>query len=307
MNLGAIGAKAVKSSLTGVVLVGFVGVVGPLAGPLQASTFWGTNASGNARQFEITCGTCPNPITNLSNLTDGGFANTSAGVNFSNLDLVTYSATAVLTGPDSLPHLGALAAANVAIVAPSTFFFAAGAEARATQMYTYTGTTPADYTIQYNTDGLISGGILTEIAGGFTVFGSGFNPGQEVQPVLGFSFDHVNGDGTEKQVHLSGDVTFSVNPGDTVFVQPTLDVFADSRSQSLAASADASHTLGMSFTQGDTSLLVPAATTPISSDAPEPTTSLLTGVGGLGLVIAACRRRFLACSPKRRTPGCVGR
>ena len=63
----------------------------------------------------------------------------------------------------------------------------------------------------------MAGGILTEIAGGFAVFGSGFNPNQEVQPVLGFSFDHANGDGTEKPVHLTGSVTFSVNPGDIFF------------------------------------------------------------------------------------------
>jgi hypothetical protein len=68
----------------------------------------------------------------------------------------------------------------------------------ATQQYIYIGATPTDYTIQYDIDGHIVGGILTEIAGGFTVFGPGFNPNQEIQPVPGFSFDHVNGDAIQK-------------------------------------------------------------------------------------------------------------
>jgi hypothetical protein len=81
--------------------------------------------------------------------------------------------------------LGVSASGNVAIVPPSTFFYAAGADARGTQLYTYTGSASTDYTIEYNIDGTV-GGILTEIAGGFAVFGSGFNPNQEVQPVWGF-------------------------------------------------------------------------------------------------------------------------
>jgi len=288
VNQTTVGLTTRNRCLAACALQAFIGCL-VMAGAVEATPFWGTTASGIAREFEITCGTCPNPVTVLSNLSDGGFANSSANVTFSNPGLVSYFGTAVLTGPNSLPHLGALAAGNVVTVAPSTFFYAASAEARATQMYTYTGSTATDYTIEYNIDGAINGGNLTEIAGGFTVFGSGFNPGQEVQPVLGFSFDHQNGDGTEKPVHLSGNVTFAVNPGDIFFVQATLEAIADARSQSLPASADASHTLGMSFIQGDTSLLIPAATTPDSS-VPEPASLFPTAIGVAVLVIAKRRR-----------------
>jgi hypothetical protein len=101
-------------------------------------------------------------------------------------------------------------------------------------------------------------------------------------------FDHVNGDGGVKQVHFSGDVRFTVNPGDDFFVQATIDTFVDSRSQQLAAFADASHSFDMLFTQGDTSLLIPAATTPTAL--PEPTTALLTGMGVTGFAIAMRQR-----------------
>jgi len=55
-------------------------------------------------------------------------------------------------------------------------------EALATQEYQYTGSTPADYTIEYDIGGQMVGGILTEISGGFTVFGSGFDPIRRFSP-----------------------------------------------------------------------------------------------------------------------------
>jgi hypothetical protein len=295
MNPKTVSSITNKRNFAGGALLAIIGGLGA-AGPMQAGTFFGAFASGNATQFQITCGTCPNPITDLSSLNDGGFGNDSATVEFANGNLVSYDSTAVFTGPGSLPHLGALATGNIAVAAPDTFFYAASSAARATQEYTYTGSTPADYTVEYDINGDMAGGILTEISGGFTVFGSGFDPNQEVQPVLGFSFDHANGDGTVKPVHLTGDVTFSVNPGDVVFLQATLDVFADARSQQLFALADASHTLTMNFTQGDPSLLTPAITTP-ASGVPEPAGVLLMGTGLVALAIAG--RRRTAKSPPR--------
>jgi hypothetical protein len=155
-------------------------------------------------------------------------------------------------------------------------------------MYTYTGTSPTDYTLEYNTNGAISGGPLTEISSGFTVFGKDFKPGQEIEPVLGFTFDHLNGNDTELPVHLTGDVTFTVNPGDVFFVQATLTAIADSRSDDLFSLADASHTMDMQFTQGDTSLLIPAVVA--TADAPEPVSMTLFG-SGLAILGLVMRRR----------------
>jgi hypothetical protein len=254
----------IKRFLTGSVLFGSIANLG-MVRPLRADVFFGATASGNAKQFEITCGTCPNPVTTFSNQSDGGFGNNLAAVEFSNGEFVSFDAISAFRGANSLPRLGVLVSADVNVVAPSTFFYAASSTARATQEYLYTGSSPMDYTLEYRVNGQIGGGILTELAGGFTVFGAGFNPNQEVNPVLGFSFDHVNGDGTqtERQVHYSGDVTFTANPGDIFFVQTTLDAFADSRSEQLEAFADAFHTLDMSFTQGDPSLLIPSVTTSV--------------------------------------------
>jgi hypothetical protein len=283
-------AKTMKVCLPGAVLLWLIaGTV--TVNHLHASPLFSTTASGTAREFEITCSTCPNPVTVLSSQSDGGFGDTNALVEFLRANAASYSAIALITGPNSLPHLGASATADIGIVPvpPSTFFHDASAVARATQMYTYTGNTATDYTLAYNIDGSMFGGLLTEIAGGFTVFGKGFNPGQEIQPVLGFTFDHASGDGTVKPVHLSGDVTFTLNPGDVIFVQATLEAITDSRSQQLPASADASHTLDMLFTQGDTSLLIPAATD-VGSSAPEPGTTVLISIGG-ALLFASRHRR----------------
>jgi len=295
MKLMTIGEKAMKARIAAGLLAGFIGTIAT-TGTLRASTFWDTRASGSARKFEITCSTCPNPTTNLSNLADGGFGDNSATVEFSDGNLVTYDAKAIFAGPNSLPHLGTLVTANITTAAPSTFFYEASAVSRATQMYTYTGTETTDYTLAYDVDGQMVGGILTELAGGFTVFGSGFDPRREFNPVLGLSFDHVNGDGTDKAVHFSGNVTFTVNPGDNIFVQATLDAFADSRSQQLFASADALHTLSMSFTQGDTSLLIPASTSAV----PEPSAGVLSAIGVAAVFLGSLRRRKAGSPLTRR-------
>jgi hypothetical protein len=282
--------KRIGRFLTRSVLAGSIASF-VMVGSLRADTvLWGATASGDARQFEITCSTCPNPVTVFSSQNEGGLGRRLAAVEFANGEFVSYDAISAFTGPDFLPHLGVLVSADINVVAPSTFFYAASATARATQEYVYTGAAPMDYTLQYDVNGHIAGGVLTELAGGFTVFGGDFNPNREVNTVLGFDFGHVNGDGTERQVHFLGDVTFTLNPGDAIFVQTTLDAFADSRSQELVAFADAFHTLDMSFIQGDPSLLTPAATPPVSA-VPEPATTSLVVIEVVALLITTHRRK----------------
>ncbi len=92
---------------------------------LQADTFWGAEASGSARQFEITCGTCPNPITNLGSQGDGGFGARLAAVEFSSGTDVTYHPEAIFRGTEFLPHLAILASGDIKVQAPSTFFYSA--------------------------------------------------------------------------------------------------------------------------------------------------------------------------------------
>jgi hypothetical protein len=173
-----------KSHSRGIVLLGLVGAWRQPS-LVQADTFWGAEASGTARQFEITCSTCPNPVTEFGTQSDGGFGARLAAVEFSAGSDVTYQAEAIFNGTEFLPHLSILASGDIKVIAPSTFFYSASSVARATQEYTYIGRTASNYTLEYNLNGQVSGGILTELAGGFTVFGSGFNPQQEVQPVLG--------------------------------------------------------------------------------------------------------------------------
>lgn len=144
----------IKSYFREIVLLALIGTL-PTLGLLQADTFWGTEASGNARQFEITCSTCPNPVTEFGTQSDGGLGARLAAVEFSFGSDVTYQAEAIFNGTEFLPHLSILASGDIKVVAPSTFFYSASSVARATQEYTYTGRTASDYTLEYNLNGQV--------------------------------------------------------------------------------------------------------------------------------------------------------
>jgi hypothetical protein len=124
LDIATVLRESFKRCLTGGVLLGLFGSLWT-AGPLRASTFWGANASGRAQQFEITCSTCPNPVTDFGSQTDGGFGQPLAAVEFSAGTDVDYDAIAIFNGPTSLPHLSARASAGIKVdpATPSTFFF----------------------------------------------------------------------------------------------------------------------------------------------------------------------------------------
>jgi hypothetical protein len=150
----------VTRTFIGKTIIFLLAFIGSLSGTdlLQASVFWGAEASGSGRQFEITCGTCPNTVTNFGTQSDGGFGAPLAVVEFSSGVDVSYLGEAVFRGTDFLPRLAVQANGNIKIEAPSTFFYSASSTARATQEYTYIGTTSSNYTLEYNLDGTFPAG-----------------------------------------------------------------------------------------------------------------------------------------------------
>jgi hypothetical protein len=270
-----------------------------------ADPILGVQVSGSTRQIGVTCSGCPISVETSSS-TDGG-ANTtsaavSAGVSFEgDLPIVedgaadAYLATAALNGPGSLPSLGVFAFSDIFVdrAQLTTFFHDTVADAKATQRYFYTGLVPATYTLEYDLEGGVFGGPFSELLGGFSVFGSGFDPNNEVQPLLGDSFEVVRGQpGNPQNVSLTGRVTFDLSPFDTFFVVAQMVARANSLDENIAL-VDGAHSLNMRFTAGDTSLLSPALASEgpgPGAPVPEPGTLMLVG-SGLAVSSRWLRRR----------------
>ena len=269
-----------------------VAVLQPLQ-PANAATdpYVGASVTGNAKAFTLICGTCPVDSTIFPELVAGGPGNITADIEHAQPG---YSLTghAALTGPDALPTLGARASANVLVdhTIPKTFFHAASVTAEGFQRYTYGGTVAANYQLDYVIDGSFALGgndvaSLMQVFGGIILFKDGYTPGAEVNPSYGFDFKNANAAvaGID-DFTLTGGVAFTLEPGASFYVRALLGVTADSSHQ-IDGTVDALHTLTLSFSAGDASLLdAELSAVPL----PEPAWLLTAGLLG---VVNLRRRR----------------
>lgn len=124
---------------------------------------------------------------------------------------ISTSARTTLTGVNSMPSLGASAAANFYVDYSNfeTDLYDATAYAFGYQTYMFVGATEETYTIGYHVDGMITGGDPTgknpnpnTIDGAVYVYESVFDDTSEINPILasnGFSFA---GDGSATAIGL---------------------------------------------------------------------------------------------------------
>lgn len=268
------------------------------AGAAQAADpYAGVSASADARYYALVCGTCNVDTGQVFLGSNGG---TGAGSAFVEGAGAGWAVTARgdLTGPVSLPDLGAYAFADIVVdpSIPKTYFYKSAANVAAVQRYDYSGSVAATYTLQYTLEGtfFLAGNDAASLmfaTGGFTVYGSNYNPVGEFQgTVLGFDYDTERPSlaGSTPFGH-SASVSFTLNPGDAFYVVARLTAYADSSHQ-VVGTVDALNTLALNFTGGDTTLLVPSVV-----PEPAPATSLALG---LGLLLFAVRRMRAAALPE---------
>lgn len=167
----------------------------------------------------------------------------------------------------------------------------ASAFATATQHYTYTGANAEDYVIGYSLSGRAGSfapspqpadDAAIQVGGGLSIF-DGKDPNIELPlgGLVDISQRSVNGSaGTFRE---NGAVAIKVNPGDSFYLQAFLSANV---SVGGWGQADASNSLDVEFTAGDTRLLVPFLT-PV----PEPSAYALMGLGLAVMLLAARRHR----------------
>jgi hypothetical protein len=256
---------------------------------LPAGALTSATAYAAANEYTLLCSTCSIDFFDLGSASDGGPGASSAAVNHSG-EGYSGIATSTFAGPEALPELGVYAFADEIYDGLRTHLYEAFASATGLQQYAYGGAAPETYTIAYTIDGEFflthdDAASLMSIYGGVTVYGSGYSPGQEVNPTLDYEYSGENAEliGTH-DFALAGSVTFTVQPGDVFFVSASLFAIADS-SHEVVGSVNALHTLELEFTGGDTSLLTPEA-----AAVPEPSTAALV-LAGLALGGGVLRRR----------------
>jgi hypothetical protein len=228
--------------------------------------FAGVSLSTSASHVTIVCTTCPTPRTTDDSTRRGGPGSTAAL--YSAGDVGWGVAANAAFGADGLPALGAFTVAEVVPLSLGANLYDAFATTKGIQRFDYSGTTPSTYTISFAIEGRFTlgtadAGSPMQISGGFTVFGSDFNPNNEIPgTVLGSKFVSQNArNGGVSQFNLPGSFSFSVNPGASFYVQAAMTaVSVTNIAHQTSGTVDALHTLAGQFTAGDTSLLTAAIT-----------------------------------------------
>jgi opacity protein-like surface antigen len=268
--------KANKKILAGAALV-------LMSTAAAADPYAGVEVSGGGNWYTIMCTSCP--IVRFGELPEvhrGGVGYTNVSIDQGD-DGWSHQGRA-LVGADGLIQHGAAAYAGITHEDPEHVLHESYAWSRGLQRYDYTGSAAQEYRIDYTLEGSFSLDVADPVSlmsayGGLTVYGSDYDPDDEGHgTVLDTSFQGVWAEleGTHP-FSVSGSVTFTLNPGDAIYVWSSLSVIADA-GHGYGGSVDAMDTLALSFGAGDTSLLVPSLV-------PEPGAALLFGLGLLALGI----------------------
>lgn len=268
----------------------------------------GAFAEGRISSRFIICSTCDQPSDVLSTQTAGGIGNNGPAIvgdtEAAGTGTADYGARAIIFGPTFLPELRAEASATPGIGPHAGFsgngayFFTATSTAHADQYFTYIGRSPATYTIGFSFKGDAEGANLNDepfvtISGDIALFDDRNRSGEFPKGHQVDEFQKtVNGtDG--KKFDFEGDVSITVNRGDSFYLSTFLDATVTGDAEGFA---DASHTFTTSFTAGDTSLLVAKLGDSVipATPVPEPATWTLMILGFVAVAGLACRRRAWA-------------
>jgi len=281
--------------LTGVVRAALAigAFLGAAATQAQSDPFAGVTVDTSASHLTVVCSTCGTPRTTDDDTKLGGVGTTS--VLYSAHDTGWAVAASAAFGSEGLPVLGVLTHAEVVPLQIGADLYDAFATAQGLQRYDYLGSVPTTYTLSFVLEGSFALTIAdaaspTEISGGFTVFGSDFNPmGESHGTVLGSDFvtEHARFAGVSP-FSLPGGFSFTVNPGDSFYVQAQMTAVSITNVAHQAdGTVDALHTMAGHFTGGDISLLAPAAVAAV----PEVPTLPILAAGLLAMAWRLRRRQ----------------
>lgn len=175
---------------------------------------------------------------------------------------VDYQVQATLVGDLDLPELKARAFAD------SALRYSVSTTAKAMQGYLYSGLAPADFTLNVAVNGVITG------QGGLSGFVNVYDAAR-YDPLLPNSSRLANSFfiWTLTSQAQPAPLVFSLDPGDSVYLEAVMFASADSRN-AVPSTADAFHTLRLAFSEPPADLL-PATQLPV----PEPAAATLLALG----------------------------